>query len=496
MKIYPDKNVFLTLTRENSRVPLIGEKKIQGFQPENFFEHFYSNHEKSFLLESGKGPWEISRYTFMGASNHRVIKLQNGKGHYCDNGTQYSNLGNLKDLLKLMDFNSFSNNINYIAHFWGGWVGYLGYEAGQYLDPSPFVKNKNSSYPDLYFMEVDRLWIYDHKANILKFIIAVETTSQANSEYDDLAKEIQLEWKKAEKLLLNSAIKSSSSSSQDNGFIGPLKSNLTKDQYMKMVDKVKDYISEGDIYQANVSQKFKAKWEGNAFNLYKKLRKINPSPFSGFLKFNGLAIVSSSPERLVRLEEDYIETRPIAGTRPRGKNPEQDNALSKELLLNEKERAEHLMLIDLERNDLGRICEFGSVKVSDLMLIERYSHVSHIVSNVEGKLKKGISIFEILKAVFPGGTITGCPKIRCREIIGELEPASRGAYSGALGYIGFAPFMDLNIIIRSLICNRGEISFHVGAGIVADSIPQKEYRETLDKAEALLEVLELKGKFS
>ncbi len=496
MEIYPNKNDFLCLAQENSRVPLVGEKNVEGFQPDNFFEHFYGAHKNGFLLESGKGPWEISRYTFLGTSNQRYIKIGNGQGHFCENETQFSYTGDLNNLLKLLDFKCVPNNFKYISHFWGGWIGYLGYEAGQFLDPSPSTENKNSSYPDLYFMQVDRLWVYDHKTSVLKFIAAPETVDQADLLYDHCVNEIKQEWKKAEEYFLTAVDKWGNSGNQESGLTSPLKSNLTKDEYMAMVDKVKLYISEGDIYQANVSQKFQAKWKGNPFILFKKLRKINPAPFSGYLRFNGLSIVSSSPERLIRLEDDFIETRPIAGTRPRGKSPEQDGALSKELLLNEKERAEHLMLIDLERNDLGRICEFGSVNVSDLMLIEKYSHVSHIVSNVEGKLKKDVSIFEILKAVFPGGTITGCPKIRCREIIGELEPCSRGAYSGALGYIGFSPYIDLNIIIRTIVFHKSEISFHVGAGIVADSNPRKEYQETLDKAEALLEVLNQEGNFS
>ena len=228
----------------------------------------------------------------------------------------------------------------------------------------------------------------------------------------------------------------------------------------------------------------------DSFELYKYLRRVNPSPFSGFMKWDDLRIISSSPERLVKLERDCLETRPIAGTRPRGNTVQEDQKLSAELLLNEKEKAEHLMLIDLERNDMGRVCEYGTVHVTDFMFIEQYSHVSHIVSNIQGKLRPGIQPVDILKALFPGGTITGCPKIRCMEIIDELEPSSRGPYSGSMGYIGFSGFMDLNIIIRTLLVKNGKAYFHVGAGIVADSDPEKEYRETMDKAAALICVLE------
>jgi anthranilate/para-aminobenzoate synthase component I len=258
---------------------------------------------------------------------------------------------------------------------------------------------------------------------------------------------------------------------------------------MGMAEKAKRYIADGDIYQANISHRFETDFSGDAFELYLRLREINPSPFSGYLKFVDLALVSSSPERLVKLEDNRLETRPIAGTRPRGKTPDEDRRLTRDLLLNEKEKAEHLMLVDLERNDMGRICEFGSIHVSELMFVEKYSHVSHIVSNILGTLSPGISFLDILRALFPGGTITGCPKIRCMEIIDELESSSRGPYSGSFGYIGWSRHMDLNIIIRTIVVKDHKASFHVGAGIVADSDPENEYNETLAKAAALIEVL-------
>jgi anthranilate/para-aminobenzoate synthase component I len=256
-----------------------------------------------------------------------------------------------------------------------------------------------------------------------------------------------------------------------------------------MVERAKHYIEEGDIYQANVSQRFETTFKGEAFDLYENLRQINPSPFSGYLKLGNLTLVSSSPERLIKIEKGVLETRPIAGTRPRGRTIEEDKHLATELLLNEKEQAEHLMLVDLERNDLGRLCEYGSVQVTEQMFVEQYSHVSHIVSNIRGILKPGVTFKEILTAVFPGGTITGCPKIRCMEIIDELESVARGPYSGSFGYIGFADYLDLNIVIRTIVLKGDKAYFHVGAGIVADSVPANEYQETLDKAAAMIDVL-------
>ena len=268
-----------------------------------------------------------------------------------------------------------------------------------------------------------------------------------------------------------------------------IQSNLSANEYKDRVRRTQVYIKEGDIYQANIAQRFETEFNGDPFELYHKLRAINPAPFSGFLRFSDFSIVSSSPERLIKIQNDTLETRPIAGTRPRGDNIAKDKSLSKELLLNEKERAEHLMLVDLERNDMGRVCQIGSVKVTDLMFLEQYSHVSHIVSNIQGRLKPNASIRDLLKALFPGGTITGCPKIRCMEIIHELEPSSRGPYSGSFGYIGFSRQLDLNIIIRTIILIDDKAFFHVGAGIVADSDPDKEYEETLAKAAAMIRVL-------
>ncbi|MDP6737161.1 MAG: anthranilate synthase component I family protein, partial [Nitrospinaceae bacterium] len=268
-----------------------------------------------------------------------------------------------------------------------------------------------------------------------------------------------------------------------------LHSNLSPKEYMDRVRQAKGYISEGDIYQANIAQRFETGFDGDSLELYLRLRAVNPSPFSGYLRFHDFTIVSSSPERLLRVQDRLLETRPIAGTRPRGDTPEKDRTLALELLLNEKERAEHLMLVDLERNDMGRVCEVGSVKVTALMFLERYSHVSHIVSSIQGWLRSKTTVLELLKAVFPGGTITGCPKIRCMEIIHELEPSDRGPYSGSFGYIGFSRQMDLNIIIRTILVKDGKAWFHVGAGIVADSDPKQEYRETLDKAAAMTHVL-------
>ena len=264
----------------------------------------------------------------------------------------------------------------------------------------------------------------------------------------------------------------------------------TRPEFEAMVRRALAHIRAGDIFQANLSQRFTASWRGPAFPLYQALRRINPSPFACFLSSEELSVVSCSPERLARVQEGRLDTRPIAGTRPRGETPGEDALNSLELLLSEKERAEHVMLVDLARNDLGRVCAAGSVGVTELMALEAYSHVHHIISDVSGDLRRGVDAVEVIRAVFPGGTITGCPKVRCMQILRELEPAARGLYTGSLGYLGFDGAMDLNIAIRTMVIQREQLSFHVGAGIVADSDPEREYHETLAKAAALREALE------
>ena len=268
--------------------------------------------------------------------------------------------------------------------------------------------------------------------------------------------------------------------------------NLSRDSFESMVRRCKEYIAAGDIYQANLSQRFSAAiGDADPLRLYRILRAVNPSPFAAFLDFGDLQMVSSSPERLVRLCEGIADTRPIAGTRRRGADQAETRELSAELLTNEKERAEHIMLLDLERNDLGKVCEYGTVAVDEMMVVEDYSHVIHIVSNVRGSLAPGRDAFDLVRAVFPGGTITGVPKVRCMEIIDELEPVARGPYTGSIGYFSNTGDMDLNIIIRTFVIKDGTAYIQAGAGIVADSDPAREYVETLQKAEALKKALEM-----
>jgi anthranilate/para-aminobenzoate synthase component I len=490
MNFHPARETFIDLNRNFDRIPILGEKIIPEFNPSHFFRIIIGSTPDAFLFESGKGPEATARYTMMGQSNSKTLQANRDQIIVSNNGTREAKKESPLSILDHLKLESHGTSFDYAPHFWGGWVGTIAYEMAQWLDSISLQSKDDLDLPLLHFFQVDRLWVYDHTAQMLKMIISKKCLDDPTQHFDETVQEIERCWQQAESALKTSPepIRPTSPISS-NGKKSELHSNTSEAQYIEMVERAKHYIEEGDIYQANLSQRFETSFKGDALGLYENLRQINPSPFSGYMKIGDLTLVSSSPERLVKIEKGVLETRPIAGTRPRGRNTEEDNLLTKELLLNEKEQAEHLMLVDLERNDLGRVCEYGSVQVTDQMFVEQYSHVSHIVSNIRGILKPGISFREILKAVFPGGTITGCPKIRCMEIIDELEPVARGPYSGSFGYIGFSNTLDLNIIIRTIVLKDDKAYFHVGAGIVADSIPEKEYQETLDKAAAMIDVL-------
>lgn len=357
--------------------------------------------------------------------------------------------------------------------FTGGFVGFFGYEAADLCDKIKFRKKPGPDVPRIYLGLFRNVIVYDHQKRIYYVVI----------------NEAQRATRNAQREKLKSYFKKIPARSARYFKAKKLTAEMTKARFKAMVGKAKEYIAAGDIYQANLSQRFSFGYQGSSLELYGRLRAINPSPFSCFLKTGDLEIVSSSPERLVRKRGRYCETRPIAGTCPVRGIAKELATWRKKLLQNEKERAEHLMLVDLERNDLGRVCDYRSVKVREFMMLEKYSHVVHIVSKITGKLKMGKDALDVIKAMFPGGTITGCPKIRCMEIIDELEPVRRGVYTGSLGYIDLYGDMDLNIVIRTILLRKGRGHLQVGAGIVYDSDPDKEYEETLHKAEALTQAL-------
>lgn len=353
--------------------------------------------------------------------------------------------------------------------FSGGIIGLVSYDYNRYLEKIPNIAIDDLELPELYFLEPSLIIVKDERT---KEIFEIN--------FSDKDYKWELGFDFQEPVIFNREI------SWDD--LNNFEANITKEKFIKICEKAKSYIKEGDIFQVNLSQRFGAEIkDGEALELYRILRQINPSPFASLVYLDEFKLISQSPERLVRLRDGIADTRPIAGTRRLVKDDEERNReLAEELLNDPKECAEHVMLVDLERNDIGKLCEFGSVEVDELMIIERYSHVMHLVSNVKGKLKEQYDAFDLLKAMFPGGTITGAPKIRSMEIIEELEPTRRGFYTGSLGYIGYDGNMDFNIIIRSFIEKNNKAYFQVGAGIVYDSVTEREYKETINKARAMI----------
>jgi len=366
----------------------------------------------------------------------------------------------------------------------GGAFGMLGYDAGRYIEKLPSLANDDLDLPEFHFIFPRKLICFDHE------------TGTANLFFEDAAPG---ELAAAEEALRMQSPDSETSADASAGrhefsLSHETQSNMTQEGFTRIVRRAKEYILAGDIFQSNLSQRLELEYDGDSLALYDALRAVNPSPFAGFLDMGDYQIISSSPERLVQLDGREAQTRPIAGTRRRGVDNAEDDDLREELNLDPKERAEHIMLVDLERNDMGRVCDYGSVRVDELMVNEAYSHVTHIVSNVQGELYRTRDAIDLLKAMFPGGTITGCPKVRCMEIIDELEPVRRGPYTGSFGYIGYNGNMDMNIIIRTLVRIGSFVFVQAGAGIVADSDPEREYRETLRKAEAMVRAVQLAKK--
>ena len=376
--------------------------------------------------------------------------------------------------------------------FTGGAVGYFGYEAKNLLEPRLSQKSADDlGLPDIYLLFFDQGILWDHLEESSTLFVNSRVGKNLKKCYESAVRKIA-----ALEADLRSCEKKKTVSTPagiPRSFPASIRSSFSRPGFMEVVEKAKRYIRQGEVYQANLSQRFSFPLKEDPTAIYERLRKVNPSSFFGYLDAGNFQILSGSPERLVKLENGILETRPIAGTRSRGRTVEEDARNALDLMLSEKERAEHIMLVDLERNDLGRVAEYGSVRVDELMRLEDYTHVKHIVSNVQGALKPGLDAIDVLKAFFPGGTITGAPKLRCMEIIDELEPVARGPYTGSLGYLSFTGNMDMNIIIRSLVVNQETGHLNVGAGIVADSSPEREYEETLYKAESVFNAIFGKG---
>jgi len=467
-------------------VPVVKELVADLLTPVSAFLKIAEDADYAFLLESVEGGEHVGRYSFLGKDPFLILRAQ-GERTILERGGRVTESDQpfVETLRTLMaDFRS--PFVPELPRFTGGAVGYLGYGAASWFEP---VLGDLGGSPDgtdqAGFMLFDTVLAFDHVRHRILIIANARVTADDDLEslYQFACAKIQFLERELERSL----------STEPRSANGPLEftSNHTKERFEQQVRTAKEHIAAGDIYQVVLSQRFEAEVDADPFTVYRALRHVNPSPYMYFVRMGGVSVVGSSPEMLVRVEGTRVETHPIAGTRPRGKTSDEDVRLGEELKRNEKERAEHVMLVDLGRNDVGRVCTFGSVRVSQFMALERFSHVMHLTSVVEGKLSDDQDRLDALVACFPAGTVSGAPKVRAMEIIRDLEPSGRGLYAGAVGYLDFAGNLDFCIAIRTVIMSGGRAYVQAGAGIVMDSNPSGEYEETRDKARALIRALEL-----
>ncbi|NIP99102.1 MAG: anthranilate synthase component I [Nitrospinaceae bacterium] len=449
----------------------------------------------SFLLESVEGGDKWARYCFLGCGPSTIIQSKGSTVTVRTHDRQEKKeTGGEIPLTVLKDILSQYQPVEMpdLPRFSGGAVGFISYDMVRYFENLPDQAEDDLQIPDSTFIITDTLLVFDNVTQTIKIVSNAHTTGRDLEEvYKETTEKIDALEKKLRQPTPNSSDGASTSSAVEELRI---ESNFAREQFKEAVLKAKRYILEGDAIQIVLAQRLKFDIEQDPFTIYRALRTINPSPYMYYLNFGEIQVVGSSPEVLVRLEGEQVEVRPIAGTRKRGQNEDEDQILEKDLLSDEKELAEHIMLVDLGRNDLGRVSQIHSVNVNEKFTIERYSHVMHIVSNVRGRLKEGLDCFDVLKAAFPAGTVSGAPKIRAMEIIDELEPNRRGIYAGAVGYISFSGNMDTAIAIRTLVVKDQVGYLGVGAGIVADSVPDNEFEETMNKGRAMLKAIGLAGR--
>ncbi len=490
--LYPDFKEFKKKAGEGNLIPVYKEILADLETPLSAFLKLKG--KTCFLLESVEGGEKWARYSFIG-SNPSVIIEGTGKNLTikragekekvkAENGPMEIISAELKKYKPVI--------MPGLPRFFSGFVGYIGYDTVRYFEKLPDKHRRGLNLPDIFLMLTDTLVAFDNLTHKIKVISNAHIENSPEDAYEKAQAKIDAIVKKLQSkaVIPKRMSKNKSMPDAENSF----SSNFSKDDFMKAVEKTKEYIHSGDIIQAVISQNFQRDTDILPINAYRALRVINPSPYMYYIETGKCTLAGSSPEILVRLERDTIELRPIAGTRRRGYTKEEDLKFEEELKNDPKEIAEHIMLVDLGRNDVGRVASTGSVRVTELMTVERYSHVMHLVSNVVGKLKKKYDAFDVLRASFPAGTVTGAPKIRAMEIIEELEPTKRGPYAGCVGYFDCSGNMDMCITIRTIIFKNGKAYIQAGAGIVADSDPEKEYKETVNKARGMFKAIEMAEK--
>lgn len=495
MTYLPDKKTFLERARQGNLVPVWRELMADQEAPVSAYErvraHLRRENPKAatFLLESVEGGEKIARYSFLGGNPHIMFQSEGRTVtvHHADGRVvEKSDVDPISELRALLaPYRPVDDPA--LPRFYGGLVGFMGYDVIPQFEPRVGLPvDPEDAWPDMQFMLTDTIFIYDHVRHTAKVVANVlidgdpeAAWMEATARIDNLC------------LALSGPVTHAVIDINEKPEPGEVRSNLTREAFEESVRRAQEFIHAGDIIQVVLSQRFETDYDGDPLDLYRALRCVNPSPYMFCLEFGERKLVGSSPEVHVRLEDRKVEVRPIAGTRPRSDDPNEDKAREHELLADPKERAEHIMLVDLARNDLGRVCAYHSVQVPELMVIERYSHVMHIVSDVVGELEGPVDAFDVMKATFPAGTVSGAPKIRAMEIIAGLEKTRRGPYAGAVGYFGFGGSLDSCITIRTVLLTGGKAYVQAGAGIVADSVPASEFDETCNKARGMMHAIAL-----
>ncbi len=496
MAIIPNRAMFLEQAKKGNLVPVWEELLADQETPVSAYERvrtYLRQREQAshtYLLESVEGGENIGRYSFIGGTPRTIIRAYGRRVEISQKGSATAVLEDIDPLDALKaHMEQFAPVVDdpSLPRFVGGAVGFLGYDMVTQFEPRvPIIGKDDIGNPDMVFMVTDGLIVFDRVKHRMKVVANAHIVDDPNEAYDQAVAQIGqlIEALKTpiKRVMIDTPIN-----------LEPLEpqSNTTKEEYLEMVERAQEYIRSGDVIQTVLSQRFEVENEADSLDVYRALRTINPSPYMFCLDMDDSAIVGTSPEILVRCEDKKVKVRPIAGTRPRGNTPAEDLAFEKELLADPKECAEHIMLVDLGRNDVGRVCEFNSIEVPELMVIERYSHVMHIVSDVTGTLSDEHDEYDVMRASFPAGTVSGAPKIRAMEIIAELEKSKRGPYAGAVGYFNYNGNFDSAITIRTVILDKNKAYVQAGAGIVADSIPINEYEETRNKARGMMSALAL-----
>jgi anthranilate synthase component 1 len=487
-QVTPTLGEFIEFAKQGNVIPVFTDFIADGETPVSAFKKLDCG-GYSFLFESTEKNDVSGRFSFIGV-DPRVVMQSHGREVQITEGEKEHrvqiNRGPVDEVQKLMSRYQFVARPE-LSRFVGGAVGFIGYEAIHFFEPKvPLPSQDELGLPEALLMIPSAILIFDHRLRSLKIVVnAFVEDGEIEKVYSGAVESINDIAQKLAQPIQLPLVPIAEEEPQS-----AYQSNIEPEDFKRAVSRVKEYILAGDIFQVVLSQRFESSFSGTPLDFYRCLRFINPSPYMFCLNFGGdFSLVGSSPEMHVRLTGDTVEIRPIAGTRARGLTPAQDEANATELLADPKERAEHIMLVDLARNDVGRVAEFGSVRVTEFMQIERYSHVMHIVSNVVGRLRSGCSVFDAVRATFPAGTVSGAPKIRAMQIISELEKTRRGCYAGAIGYFGFDGNFDSCIALRCAVLKNGHAYFQAGAGIVADSDPQREYEETVNKARAMMKAL-------